>query len=109
MENPDPTLELSAEDMRHLVTQAVERIVAHLESLSIQPSVDVEGGIELARSLVEPLPETGQPYLEESSQGVKSVALDCGFGSADTMRRAFLRTLRVAPIGYRSRFRAAAA
>ena len=64
MENPDPTLELSSEDMRHLVTQAVERIVAHLESLPIQPSVDVEGGIELARSLVEPLPETGQPYPE---------------------------------------------
>jgi aromatic-L-amino-acid decarboxylase len=64
MKNPDPTLELSAEDMRHLVTQAVERIVAHLESLPIQPSVDVEGGIELARSLVEPLPETGQPYPE---------------------------------------------
>ena len=64
MKNPDPTLELSAEDMRHLVTQAVERIVAHIESLPIQPSVDVEGGTELARSLVETLPETGQPYSD---------------------------------------------
>lgn len=64
MKNPDPTLELSAENMRHLVTQAVERIVAHIESLPIQPAVDVEGGTELARSLVEPLPETGQPYSD---------------------------------------------
>jgi transcriptional regulator GlxA family with amidase domain len=52
--------------------------------------------------------EAARRHLEESSQGVKGIARDCGFGSADTMRRAFLRTLRVAPIAYRSRFRIAA-
>ena len=52
--------------------------------------------------------EVARRRLEESPHGVKSVAQDCGFGSADTMRRAFLRTLRVAPVAYRSRFRAAA-
>jgi transcriptional regulator GlxA family with amidase domain len=51
--------------------------------------------------------EAARRHLEESAQGVKSVALDCGFGSADTMRRAFLRTLRVAPVAYRSRFKTA--
>jgi transcriptional regulator GlxA family with amidase domain len=35
------------------------------------------------------------------------VAAACGFGSAETMRRAFLRVLRVGPTGYRSRFRSA--
>jgi transcriptional regulator GlxA family with amidase domain len=53
--------------------------------------------------------EAARRRLEESAQGVKGVAQDCGFGSADTMRRAFLRTLRVAPVTYRDRFRAAAA
>ena len=43
--------------------------------------------------------------LEESPHGLKNVAVDCGFGSADTMRRAFLRTLHGAPTVYRSRFR----
>lgn len=52
--------------------------------------------------------EAARRRLEESPQGVKVIAADCGFGSADTMRRAFLRTLRVAPLAYRGRFRAAA-
>src|SRR5262249_34871353 len=52
--------------------------------------------------------EAARRRLEDSSQGVKTIAGNCGFGSADTMRRAFLRTLRVAPIAYRARFRAAA-
>jgi transcriptional regulator GlxA family with amidase domain len=53
--------------------------------------------------------EAARRRLEESPLGMKHVAVDCGFGSADTMRRAFLRTLHVAPIVYRSRFRAVAA
>jgi aromatic-L-amino-acid decarboxylase len=42
----------------------MERIVAHVTSLPRQPSVDVEGGVELARTLVEPLPTRGQPVGE---------------------------------------------
>lgn len=64
MENPDRTLELSVEDMRHLVAQALDYTVAHIESLPRQPAADSEGGTEMARSLVEPLPERGQPYPE---------------------------------------------
>jgi aromatic-L-amino-acid decarboxylase len=55
-------LELSADEMRRLVRLATERIVAHVESLPRQPSADVEGAAELARSLSEPLPEEGAPY-----------------------------------------------
>lgn len=62
MENPDLTLELSPEEMRRLVAQALDYIVTHVESLPQQPAIDVEGGLALARSLVEPLPEKGQPY-----------------------------------------------
>lgn len=53
--------------------------------------------------------EAARRRLEESPHGMKHVAVDCGFGSADTMRRAFLRTLHVAPVVYRGRFRATAA
>lgn len=53
--------------------------------------------------------EAARRRLEESPHGLKQVAVDCGFGSADTMRRAFLRTLQVAPIVYRGRFRESAA
>jgi transcriptional regulator GlxA family with amidase domain len=49
--------------------------------------------VEAARSLL----ETGQG----------GVARRCGFGSAETMRRAFLRQLGVPPSAYRDRFRTA--
>jgi aromatic-L-amino-acid/L-tryptophan decarboxylase len=62
MENPDLTLELTADEMRRLVAQVMEHLVAHIESLPRQPAVALEGGAEAARRFVEPLPEQGQPY-----------------------------------------------
>lgn len=62
MESPDLTLELSPEEMRRLVEQVLDYIVSHLESLPRQPAIDIDGGAELAHSLVEPMPEQGQPY-----------------------------------------------
>jgi aromatic-L-amino-acid decarboxylase len=64
MENPDFALELSSEEMYQLVTQALEHLVTHLKSLPQQPSANTDGGTELARSLVESLPERGQPASE---------------------------------------------
>ena len=49
--------------------------------------------------------ELARRRLEESSDGVDLVAATCGFGGAEVMRRAFLRTIRVSPTDYRSRFR----
>jgi len=49
--------------------------------------------------------EAARRRLEESSDGVERVAASCGFGGAEVMRRAFLRTVRVSPSDYRSRFR----
>jgi transcriptional regulator GlxA family with amidase domain len=50
--------------------------------------------------------EAARRRLEESAVGVDVIAAECGFGSAETMRCAFLRALRVAPTAYRSRFSA---
>jgi aromatic-L-amino-acid decarboxylase len=59
---PEPRvdeLELSEEEMRRLLDAAAERTIAHVASLSRQPSWNLEGGEQLARSLSEPVPETG--------------------------------------------------
>ncbi|MFI5317287.1 MAG: GlxA family transcriptional regulator, partial [Myxococcota bacterium] len=53
--------------------------------------------------------EAARRLLEESDDGVDAVASRCGFGTAETLRRAFLRQLRVGPAAYRARFRSAAA
>jgi transcriptional regulator GlxA family with amidase domain len=43
---------------------------------------------------------------EDGGRGIEAVAAECGFGSAETMRRAFLRRVRVSPSDYRTRFQA---
>jgi transcriptional regulator GlxA family with amidase domain len=48
--------------------------------------------------------EAARRRLEESADGVDSIASACGFGTRESMRRAFLRTLHVPPSTYRSRF-----
>jgi transcriptional regulator GlxA family with amidase domain len=49
--------------------------------------------------------EAARRRLEESAEPVELVAAACGFGSTETMRRAFVRALGVAPAEYRRRFR----
>ncbi len=55
-------LEPSPAEMQRLVDEAMQRIVAHIESLPEQPSFDLDGAEELARELAEPLPELGSAY-----------------------------------------------
>jgi transcriptional regulator GlxA family with amidase domain len=51
--------------------------------------------------------EAAQRRLVESQDGLEQVASCCGFGSAEVLRRAFVRRLDVTPSDYRTRFRSA--
>ena len=48
--------------------------------------------------------EAARGLLEGSPAPVETIAEQAGFGSAETMRRAFVRVLGVAPADYRARF-----
>lgn len=48
--------------------------------------------------------EAARRRLEETSESLDTIAMACGFGSADSMRRSFHRVLNVAPSDYRRRF-----
>ena len=48
--------------------------------------------------------EAARRLLSDSSMPLKRVAARCGFGSEETLRRSFLRTLAVTPQAYRERF-----
>ena len=50
--------------------------------------------------------EAAKPLLESSAKDIARIAVDCGFGSAEAMRRAFLRHAGVPPSTYRARFAA---
>jgi aromatic-L-amino-acid decarboxylase len=58
----DFPLEPDASEMHRLVDAAMRRIVAHIESLPSQPASNVDGAAELARTLIEPLPERGVAF-----------------------------------------------
>lgn len=49
--------------------------------------------------------EAARERLESTPTPIETVAATCGFGSPETMRRAFLRVLGVGPSDYRARFR----
>jgi transcriptional regulator GlxA family with amidase domain len=49
--------------------------------------------------------ERARAELEAGSAPIEAVAQRCGFGTVDTLRRAFQRHLNVNPADYRSRFR----
>ena len=51
--------------------------------------------------------EAARRALTEGDDPVETIARRCGFGTAETLRRAFHRHPRVAPSDYRSRFRSA--
>jgi transcriptional regulator GlxA family with amidase domain len=48
--------------------------------------------------------EAARDALGTTRRSIKDVARRCGFGTEETMRRSFLRTLAVAPRDYRQRF-----
>ena len=53
--------------------------------------------------------EAARRRLQERRENLDAIARACGFGSAETLRRAFHRSLKVPPADYRRRFRSAAA
>lgn len=62
-------------------------------------------GVTPARFVERARVEAARRALEDTNQSVDAIATTCGFGTAETMRRTFLRTLRASPREYRNRFR----
>ncbi|WP_433273273.1 GlxA family transcriptional regulator [Actinosynnema sp. CS-041913] len=62
-------------------------------------------GVPPARYVERARVEAAAWVLESGDEGLDVVARRSGFGSAETLRRAFLRVLGVTPGGYRHRFR----
>ena len=59
--NEDRTLEIQGKELESLIRLATERILRYIDSLPAQPSADNRDPAGLARSLREPMPESGEP------------------------------------------------
>jgi transcriptional regulator GlxA family with amidase domain len=64
-----------------------------------------EVGVTPGRYVEQVRIESARRILEESDDSIALVARACGFRTAETMRRSFLRSLRIGPSEYRRRFR----
>ncbi len=64
-----------------------------------------EVGMTPARYVEAARVDAARRRLEESTSSIEQIADVCGFGTSETMRRAFLRSVRVPPADYRDRFR----
>jgi transcriptional regulator GlxA family with amidase domain len=64
-----------------------------------------ETGITPARYVERVRLEAARRALEDTPGPVGEIAVACGFGTPETMRRSFLRALGVSPAEYRRRFR----
>lgn len=63
-----------------------------------------ELGIAPAEAIEQLRLESARRLLQQSEASLEEVASRCGFGSAEVLRRAFLRVLHVTPSAYRARF-----
>jgi transcriptional regulator GlxA family with amidase domain len=77
---------------------------AHMSPRHFARAFRAETGITPARYVERVRLEAARRLLEDSADPIAAVAASCGFGTAETMRRSFLRSMQVAPAEYRRRF-----
>jgi transcriptional regulator GlxA family with amidase domain len=103
------------EPLREVQRRVVEDVAAthSVEEMAAQAQMSprhfarafrAETGVTPARYVERVRLEAARRRLEDTAEPVASVASACGFGTAETMRRVFLRALEVGPAEYRRRF-----
>ncbi len=107
----EPQHEPLRELRRHIVENpatdlSIEALAqrAHMSPRHFARLFRAETGVTPARYVESVRLETARRVLEDSGQPIAEVALKCGFGTPETMRRCFLRALGVGPAEYRRRF-----
>lgn len=63
-----------------------------------------EVGVTPAQYVEQVRVEAARRHLEDTSASVQEVARACGFGTAENLRRSFIRIVGTPPTGYRARF-----
>jgi transcriptional regulator GlxA family with amidase domain len=79
---------------------------AHMSPRHFARAFRAETGVTPARHVECVRLEAARRRLEDTGEPLAAIAARCGFGTAETMRRVFLRTLEVGPAEYRRRFHA---
>jgi transcriptional regulator GlxA family with amidase domain len=107
----EPTREPLREVQHHVVEHpaadlSVEALAARacMSPRHFARAFGAETGTTPARYVEQVRLEAARRRLEDTAEPIAAVAAACGFGTAETMRRTFLRALDVGPAEYRRRF-----
>jgi transcriptional regulator GlxA family with amidase domain len=76
----------------------------HMSPRNFARAFRAETGTTPARYVERVRVEAARRRLEDTAEPISEIATGCGFGTAETMRRAFLRSLEIGPGEYRRRF-----
>ena len=104
----EPIRELQTWMNEHLNEQLNVEVLAERCAMSPRNFTRVfqkETGLSPGKYLEKLRIETARRLLEESQASLEDVARHCGIGSADSMRRIFMRNLKVTPGEYRRTFK----
>jgi transcriptional regulator GlxA family with amidase domain len=77
---------------------------ANLSQRQFARAFTAEVGVTPGRYVDQVRLEAARRQLEDSADSIEQIAGACGYGTPETMRRAFLRMLGVGPAEYRRRF-----
>ncbi|TCC00671.1 helix-turn-helix domain-containing protein [Micromonospora zingiberis] len=108
----DPTLRRVLDDIRrrpaadHRLAEMAHRVAVSERQLTRLFRRELE--TSPARYVEQVRVREARTLLESGGDGVATIARRCGFGSAETMRRAFVRVVGVTPTDYRRRFHTSA-
>jgi transcriptional regulator GlxA family with amidase domain len=105
----EPLRDLQGWILEHLdadLTVPALALRAHMSERNFARAFRAETGLTPATYVEAARVERARRELETTHLGVEAVAGRCGFGTVETMRRAFHRRLGVNPAAYRDRFAA---
>lgn len=105
--NKKPVRELQQWIQTNLKANLNVQVLAEKVSMSPRNFARVfftETGFTPAKYIERLRVEFSKRYLEETNYSLEQIAHECGFGSTDTMRNIFLRTIDTTPYDYRSLF-----
>ncbi|WP_030266600.1 GlxA family transcriptional regulator [Streptomyces violens] len=101
------------EDLRHYITRNLSRPIgladlaahAHVSERQLSRIFKTELGMTPAAYIESARVELARNQLESTDATLERIAGDCGFGTVDTLIRAFRRQLATTPTEYRNGFR----
>jgi transcriptional regulator GlxA family with amidase domain len=103
----EPLRDLQAWIVEHLADDLSVAALADRAGMSTRNfarSFAREVGVTPAAYVEQARVEAARRLLETTDQPIAAIARACGFGTVETLHRAFRRTVRITPTQYRDRF-----